>query len=144
MPPPLHQVTLRPGTQVSVRLIQTLSTVRPVAGDTFVATLAQPVIVDGLVIAEKGARASGRVVESRKAGRFSGTSLLELTLASLYTADGQRIAVSTSPWSKQNASQTGGDAAKSGRRCVGCNHRRDCRGWHRCGDRCRGSEAVSA
>jgi hypothetical protein len=113
-PPPLHQVTLRPGTQVSVRLIQTLSTDHLVAGDTFEATLAQPIIVDGLVIAEKGARASGRVVESRKAGRFSGTSLLELTLASLYTADGQRIAVSTSPWSRQSASETGGDAAKIG------------------------------
>ena len=73
---PRH-VTLQPGMTIPVRLDQSLT------ADSFQASLAEPLAVDGLVIAEKGARVNVRP-----------------GLASLTTSDGQRIAISTDPWTK--------------------------------------------
>src|SRR4051794_20069654 len=42
------EVTLVPGTYMTVRIGQTLSSDHNQAGDTFVASLAQPVVVDGI------------------------------------------------------------------------------------------------
>jgi hypothetical protein len=97
-----------------VRLDQSLSTERDFAGDTFRASLAEPFVVDGLVIAERGARVTGRIVESHKAGRLNGTSAIRLALTTFYTSDGQKVAISTDPWAKQGDSSAGGDAAKIG------------------------------
>ena len=113
-PAPARHVTLRIGMTFRVRLDQSLSTERDFAGDTFHASLAEPFVVDGLVIAERGARVTGRVVESRKAGRLNGTSAIRLALTTLYTSDGQKVAISTDPWAKQGDSSAGGDAAKIG------------------------------
>ena len=99
-PAPL-QVTLRQGTQIAVRMDQTISSDHMSAGDTFQASLAEPLVADGFVIAEKGARVSGRVVESRNAGRLTGTSAIQLALSHVETSDGQRVAISTEPWVKQ-------------------------------------------
>jgi hypothetical protein len=73
---PRH-VTLQPGMTIPVRLDQSLTR------DSFQASLAEPLAVDGLVIAEKGARVNVRP-----------------GLASLTTSDGQRVAISTDPWTK--------------------------------------------
>jgi hypothetical protein len=73
---PRH-VTLQAGMTIPIRLDQSLT------GDSFQASLAEPLAVDGLVIAEKGARVNVRP-----------------GLASLMTSDGQRVAISTDPWTK--------------------------------------------
>jgi hypothetical protein len=86
-PPAPRQVTLESGMAVPVRLDESVS--RTSAGDSFQASLVEPLVVNGLVIAERGARVTGRV-------RIA--SLLELGLATLSTSDGQRVAVSTDPW----------------------------------------------
>jgi hypothetical protein len=99
---------------ISVRLMQTLSTEHVTAGDTFQATLAEPLVVNGLAIAERGARVAGRVIDCRKAGRLSGTSMLELGLTSVQSADGQHVAISTDPWTKQTQNPAAGEAAKIG------------------------------
>ncbi len=90
-PAPRRQVTLPSGMTIPVRLTESLSSDRKLAGDTFDASLAEPLVVEGLVIAERGARASGRVVGTQRAGRVGGTySSLELELTSVVTSDGQR------------------------------------------------------
>src|SRR4051812_38142895 len=53
-PPPLRKVTLDVGTTLSVRLIESLSSDRNHPGDTFTASLDEPLVADGMVIAEKG------------------------------------------------------------------------------------------
>jgi hypothetical protein len=113
-PEPPRKVTLRTGTTIPVRLIESLSSDRNISGDTFNATLAEPLAVDGLVIAERGARVSGRVINAGKAGRVNGTSLLELGLSTLTTTDGQRIALSTDPWAKKGDTSLREDAGKVG------------------------------
>jgi hypothetical protein len=112
--PPPRQVALLPGAPVTIRLGETLSTERAVSGDTFQATLADPLVVDGLIVAERGARVTGRIADARRAGRMSGISSLELRLLDVTTADGQRVAVSSDPWFKRGDSMSRGAAEKIG------------------------------
>jgi hypothetical protein len=113
-PPVQLQVTLQQGTQVAVRLDQALASDHLSAGDTFQASLAEPLVVDGYIIAERGSRVSGRVVNAQQAGRLSGASALGLSLSTIQTADGQKVAISTEPWVKQGDSQRNREVATIG------------------------------
>src|ERR1022692_1326809 len=81
-------LTVKPGTFVTVRVEQELSSDRNQQGDVFSASLAQPIVVDGVVVAQRGQPVMGRVAEAAKAGRVSGTSRLGLQLIGLTLADG--------------------------------------------------------
>jgi hypothetical protein len=107
-------VTIAAGTLLSARLLETLSSDKVKSGDTFRATLDRPFAVDGLVIAERGARVEGRVVESQEAGRVKGVSNLAIQLVRLNTSDGQRLAIQTDVFRKAGETTRGRDAAKVG------------------------------
>jgi hypothetical protein len=91
-PEPRH-VTLQTGMTIAIRLDESLTSDRTVTGETFQASLVEPFETDGLVIAERGARVTGRIVNSVNAR-------VELGLATLTTSDGQRVAISTDPWTR--------------------------------------------
>lgn len=95
-PPAPRKVTVPAGYELNVRLISTISTNRHQAGDSFSASLDEPLVIDGLVIAEKNARVEGRVIDSEKGGRIKGRSAISLELVRLHTEDGQQIEISTS------------------------------------------------
>jgi hypothetical protein len=107
-------VTIPSGTLLSIRVDQALSTKDNQTGDSFRATLDQPVVIDGFVIAERGARVEGRVVESDPGGRVKGVSRLSLELVRLNTADGQRLRLQTEPFAKQAEQEKKRDALKIG------------------------------
>jgi hypothetical protein len=107
-------VTIPAGTTLLVRLGQTISTDRSRPGDQFNGTLDQPLIEDGFVIAERGSKIRGRVVESEPAGRVRGTASIELELTRLYTADGQEIDIRTGSFQRKAESSRKQDAAKVG------------------------------
>ena len=109
-----HTVTLAAGPLLPVRIGETLSSARSQPGDTFLATLTQPLVIDGWIIAERGARVEGRVVDASQAGRVKGASHLGISIVRLATADGQNIRIHTEPFVKDAASSTGTDAAKIG------------------------------
>lgn len=109
-----HTVTLAAGTLLPVRIGEKLSSARNQPGDTFLATLTQPLVIDGWIIAERGARVEGRVVDATQAGRAQGTAHLGISIVRLETADGQNIRIRTEPFVKDAASSTGTDAAKIG------------------------------
>ena len=88
--PPL---TIRSGTILTVRIDEPLSSDRNQVGDVFSATLTQPVIAQGIVMARYGQTAAGQVVEAKKAGRVSGVSRLGITLTSLTLVDGQNMPI---------------------------------------------------
>ena len=113
-PPAPNRVTIQAGTTLNVRIGETLSSKRNQAGDTFLATLDQPLVVDGFVIAERGARLEGRVVEADQGGKVQGTAHLSVELSKLNTADGQHIRITTSSYVKKAGSSAGSDAAKIG------------------------------
>ncbi|MBV9295392.1 MAG: DUF1269 domain-containing protein, partial [Acidobacteriaceae bacterium] len=96
-------VTLQPGTQLTIKLIETLSTDRNLIGDTFRGTLESPVTANGFIIAERGSLVSGRIVSLERAKLMSGVSALTLQLSEINTTDGQRIRVETTPWGKTGA-----------------------------------------
>jgi len=112
--PEPRKVTLSGGTLFTVRLAEPLSSSKQKSGDPFRATLDQPVIVDGLVIAERGASIEGRVVEAEKAGKTSGTSRLQLELIRFTSSDGQTVGIRTSSYEQEGKSSGSSktDAAK--------------------------------
>ena len=88
--PPL---TAKPGTILTVRINEPLSSDHNKVGDIFSATLTQPLIVLGIVVARHGQTAAGRVVDVKKAGKVSGVSRLGITLTNLTLVDGQTVPI---------------------------------------------------
>src|SRR5215475_14447919 len=88
--PPL---TAKPGTILTVRINERLSSDDNKVGDIFSATLTQPVIVQGIVVARYGQTAIGRVVEVKKAGKVSGVSRLGIALTHVTLVDGQTVPI---------------------------------------------------
>ena len=113
-PPTPHSVTITAGTMLSVRLGETITTQKNQSGDSFMATLAQPLVVDGLVVAERGARVEGRIVELERAGKVKGLSKVVLELTKLTTSDGQHIRIRTASFNKQGDPSLKKDAVKVG------------------------------
>jgi hypothetical protein len=99
---------------LTVRLDEALSTERNQEGDTFRATLDSPLVVDGMVIAERGSRVEGRVVQTDKGGRVQGLARLAVAITSFTTSDGQKIKVQTESFARQAESSRKSDAAKIG------------------------------
>jgi hypothetical protein len=107
-------VTIPAGTLLSIRVDQSLSTSSNQTGDSFRATLDQPIVVDSFVIAERGSRVEGRVVESDPGGRVQGVAKLSVELVRLNSSDGQRLRLQTEPFAKQANKETKRDVAKVG------------------------------
>jgi hypothetical protein len=84
------QVTLKPGTFVSMRITQKLESNKNATGDTFSGALMQPLVVDGIVVAQRGQMVYGRVAE---AGKVKGTGRLGIELTGLTLADGTAASI---------------------------------------------------
>jgi len=113
-----HTVTIAAGTLLPVRIGETVSSARNQPGDSFMATLDRPLVIDGFIIAEKGSRVEGRVAEAEPAGRARGLGHLGIELVRIATSDGQHVRIRTEPYRKDGPSSTGTDAAKIGAGAV--------------------------
>jgi len=116
-PPPRPEpktVIIAQGTLIPVRLAETLDSDHNIAGDAFLATLADPLVVNGWVIAERGARVIGRVTDAAQSGRVKGVASLTLELATLTTADGQKVDLRTARFSHEAQASKKSDIAKVG------------------------------
>ena len=109
-----RRVTLPAGTDVAVRLYFALASDRNYGGDTFTATLDKAIVVDDMVIAEKGAPVEGVVVDAVRAGRVKGLAKLSIELVRLDTADGQRVEIVTNRIHRQTEESTKDDMKKVG------------------------------
>jgi hypothetical protein len=110
-PPPAGvppTVTIAAGTMLPVRIGETISASQYKTGDSFLATLDRPLVVDGWVIAEKGSRLEGRVVEVA-------SGHLRVELVKLSTSDGQHVPIRTDPFKKDAGSSTVADALTRGK-----------------------------
>lgn len=111
VPATLH---LSSGTMISVRLNQGLSTDHNKSGDAFTATLEQPVVVNGWVVARRGQTIEGRVLNSVKGGRIKGTSKLQIALTRLTLVNGQQLPVQTQLVQASGGATKGRDASAIG------------------------------
>jgi hypothetical protein len=110
-PQPVPQsLTIPRGTFLTVRVNQLLSSDKNQAGDAFSATLAQPVVVNGVVVAEPGQTLGGRVAEAQKAGHIEGTARLGIQLTELTLVDGQQLPLQSALVSRQGGTSVGQDA----------------------------------
>lgn len=78
--PPGAQISS--GTAVTVHVQSAISSATAHAGDDFDAVLDEPIVLDGQVMAERGATVTGRVMEAKAAGFFE-PGYLRLTLGSI-------------------------------------------------------------
>ena len=97
------EVTIPPGTFVTARVNQPLSSDHNQQGDVFSATLTQP------VVAQRGQTVLGRVAEAVKAGRVSGTSRLGLQLTGLTLADGTQANMQSQLVERRGSTSVGND-----------------------------------
>jgi hypothetical protein len=109
-------VTLPAGTVLTVRLAQTVGSKISSSGDSFAATLAEPVEWNGKVVLPAGTEATGTVAEAVPQGRFKGQAKLRLTLDSMTLAgkhheiQTETIARGTKGKGKRSATLIGGGA----------------------------------
>lgn len=109
-----HMATIPAGTIITVRIDQALSSEVNNQGDAFKASLDAPLVVDGFVLAERGARVQGRIAEVDRGGRVRGTAAMSLQLTSIVTSDGQKVSLETERFARQAPRERGRDAAKVG------------------------------
>ena len=100
------QLTLKPGTFFTVRINQMLASNKNKPGDIFTATLAQPLIANGVVVAQRGQTVAGTVAEVGK--DKDGKHFIRLNLNSVTAADGSQIPVQTQLSSMQGRTTPGG------------------------------------
>jgi len=80
---PPEQVTVPNGTELVVRLTESLSSDLNEKGDTFIASLANPVMIGDRVVIPEEAGVEGKVVDVHSAGRFSGRPKLVVEMTRL-------------------------------------------------------------
>lgn len=84
-PPAPSAVELPAGTDLRVRLDQDLGSKISHAGDTFTATVEDPVVIDGQTVIPRGAQAEGAVIDAKPLGRFKGGAALSIRLERVTT-----------------------------------------------------------
>ena len=88
-------IELPAGTTIRVRLDQDLGSKISQAGDSFTATVADDVLVDGKPAIARGSRADGAVIAAKPLGKFKGGAVLAVKLERVSTSYGS-YPVSTS------------------------------------------------
>lgn len=96
-------IALPVGTSISVTVDQTLSSEQSHSGDSFQASLAEPVVIDGKTVVPKGAKVTGRVVEAIASGRLQHPGSLTVSLSSV-EVEGKTYDISTDSVSRKGAS----------------------------------------
>ena len=111
------------GTPIPIRLQKALSSASSHAGDTFSATIDEPVVIDGQTLVDRGTPATGRVLEAKTFVSSRGSSLepgyLRIVLVSLKIG-GRPVMIETSSifakgGSREERNPAAGAASGAGR-----------------------------
>jgi hypothetical protein len=103
-------LTIPAGAVIVIRTNEPLSSDKNQIGDQFTATLQQPIVVDGYVVARRGQTVVGQVKSAKKAGRVTGTSELGMELTDVTLVDGVQAPVLTELWKASGGTSHGQDA----------------------------------
>jgi hypothetical protein len=82
-PPPPRVITIPEGTSVQVQMIDSVDSATGKIGDTFLASLAAPIVVNNEVIIPKDADVYVKLASAKTSGKFTGQSELTLGLDSV-------------------------------------------------------------
>jgi hypothetical protein len=110
-------VSVPSGTSLTVLMIDPVGTDTSKPGDTFTASIAEPIVVNGKTVIAKGTKVQGRVETVDEPGRVKGRAALSLVLTQLINRD-KVYPLSTEPFTaeaeagkKKDALKVGGGAA---------------------------------
>ena len=103
-PVPAERIDVPNGTELVVRLTESLSSEVNEKGDTFLASLASPIMIGDRVVIPADAGVEGKVVDVENAGRFSGRPRLAIQMTRL-TYNGNIYDLRSSQYAKQGASR---------------------------------------
>jgi hypothetical protein len=93
------------GTEISVRMVDSIDSELHRPGDQFSATLEDPITLGSDVIAQKGSKAVVRLADARDSGKLTGRTALTLQLVSV-TIDGKVVVIDSSDVAQQSGSRT--------------------------------------
>jgi len=116
-PPPPKPIVVPAGTVLTVRTETALSSKTSKPGQTFLATLAQPISAGGRSALATGSTCSGKVVSAKAKGKFKGEGELSVALTSItvgnhtYPIQTETLSSTEKGKGKRTAATTGGGAA---------------------------------
>jgi len=112
-----QSVVVPSGTQITVRTIDAVDSDKNHPGDKFQASLEQPLVVNDITVAPKGASVYGKLQQVQEAGQLTGKSQLRLALTGI-VINGQTYPLSSGDYEvsgksrgKSTATKVGGGAA---------------------------------
>jgi hypothetical protein len=112
-PTPVAGVQIPTGTPITVRMIDAVDSKVAHLGQTFRASVDEPVMMNGQTVIPRGADALVKLVEDQQSGKFEGKTVLTLALTDI-TINGQMIDTTTG-----NVSQASGSRGARTAKVVG-------------------------
>ncbi len=101
-----QSVTVPQGTEIMVRMIDSVDSNVNRPGDIFHASLAEPLKIGNVVVARKDADVYGKLVTVKSAGRLAGKSELALELTGIRTVNGSIQPIATGEYQAVGKSRT--------------------------------------
>lgn len=111
--PSQGNVRVPAGTRLVVRMIDSVNSKTNQVGDTFAASLEQPLDVNGTVVAPRGTRVYGKLEQVKSAGKLKGQSELRLALTGI-EINGSTHPITTGSYNVQGKSRGKNTAKKVG------------------------------
>lgn len=101
------------GTQVTVRITESLTSGKAKVGDRFTGVLTEPIVVNGNTVFPRNSSVEGRVVRVVDSGRLTRPGELDLKLTSVSSGSTSAV-LDTQPWTIKGASHTKSNVTKIG------------------------------
>jgi hypothetical protein len=103
-PMPVAGIQIPSGTPITVRMIESVDSKVAHLGQTFRASVDEPVLVNGQTVIPRGADAIAKLVEDQQSGKFEGKTILTLALTDI-TINGQMVDTTTGNVSQASSSR---------------------------------------
>ena len=103
-PPAMVSGTLPAGTNLVIRMIEAVDSETNRVGQSFRASLDQPVMVDGQTVIPRGADATVTLVDAKESGKLTGRADLTLSLQSV-SINGRMVDINSQTINKEGSSQ---------------------------------------
>jgi len=91
------KITIPEGTKLHIALVDGLSTAKSKAGQEFLASLTEPVVIEGHTVLPKGTKVKGRVTDVAASGHIKGRASIRLILTDI-VRNGKDVSISTKPF----------------------------------------------
>ena len=104
-PPSAHGTEIPAGASLTIRMIDPVDSRIDRLGQTYRASLDEPIMIAGDVVVPRGVDVVAKLVDDKQSGRATGTTVLTLDLESI-TIDGRNIPLATEEVTRSSGSRT--------------------------------------